>query len=583
MRNRGAALAGLLLSGLAAHGQAATVAPPADLGALARMSQAVVLARAGDSWTDEAPSPLPHTLTRFERLQQVSGEAVGARFLVREPGGARGARGVLVGGAPAYQPGRTYLLFLDRSPAGRWRSRMLSYGLLVEDEASGVLAPLPETGQIETLEERPFEPVGAYDRGLLIEHLQEVARGRPWSRERAGWSPLWRAPHIPPPAQCQFLRWSGDNLPVRWFFYETAAETATIRHTTPGQTGLADGGLSAVVDSVNAWTSHPDSVIRYVHGGSVARTVNCTAGQDFQLGQVWFDDPCSDIPDLSGCSGVLAFGGTNFETSTRTYDGDPWHRALTPFVVVNNGSQCFGDTAFKEMMTHELGHSQGFGHHAQTPAPDPTMSAFLKDDGRGAALVGADRTCASYAYHTFLDVPSHLLSWRFIEAVENAGITGGCGAGNYCPASSVTRQEIAVFLLKAKFGASFNPAPCTVAPFNDVPTTNPFCPWIRELAAQGITGGCNPGNYCPGQVVTRDQMAVLLLRARESASYTPPPCTAATFSDVPCTSIFSAWIYELVRRGVTGGCQPGLYCPASPNTRAQMAIFLATTFALPLP
>ena len=180
-------------------------------------------------------------------------------------------------------------------------------------------------------------------------------------------------------------------------------------------------------------------------------------------------------------------------------------------------------------------------------------------------------------------MPSHLQSWRFVEAVENAGITSGCGNGNYCPASSVTRQEIAVFLLKAKFGAAFTPAACTVPPFADVPVTSGFCPWIRELAVQGITGGCDTVNYCPGQVVTRAQMAVLLLRAREGSSYAPPPCTAPTFSDVPCSSGFSPWIYELVRRGITSGCATGLYCPGSPNTRAQMAIFLATTFGLPLP
>lgn len=78
-------------------------------------------------------------------------------------------------------------------------------------------------------------------------------------------------------------------------------------------------------------------------------------------------------------------------------------------------------------------------------------------------------------------------------------------------------------------------------------------------------------------------MAVLLLRAREGASYNPPPCTVATFTDVPCTNGFAPWIYELVRRGITGGCAAGQYCPGSPNTRAQMAIFLSTTFGLPLP
>jgi hypothetical protein len=299
---------------------------------------------------------------------------------------------------------------------------------------------------------------------------------------------------------------------------------------------------------------------------------------------VWFNDPCSAIPDLSGCSGTLAFGGPFFFTSVQTYDGDPWHPATATFVVVNNGSQCIGDVSFREMMTHELGHTQGFGHHAVAPAPNnPTMSAVLKGDGRGASLVGADKPCASYAYHTFLDVPFNHFAWRFVEAVENAGVTGGCSPGSYCPDGTVTRDQMAVFLLLAREGAGYNPPACTTAPFNDVPVSSPFCKWIRELAARNVTSGCGNGNYCPSAPVTREQMAVFLLRTRDGGTYNPPACTVATFLDVPCSSPFAAWIYELVRRGITGGCATGLYCPTSPNTRAQMAIFLTTTFGLALP
>jgi hypothetical protein len=39
--------------------------------------------------------------------------------------------------------------------------------------------------------------------------------------------------------------------------------------------------------------------------------------------------------------------------------------------------------------------------------------------------------------------------FRFIEALAAAGITSGCGAGNYCPDRNVTRGEMAVFLAKA--------------------------------------------------------------------------------------------------------------------------------------
>jgi hypothetical protein len=197
--------------------------------------------------------------------------------------------------------------------------------------------------------------------------------------------------------------------------------------------------------------------------------------------------------------------------------------------------------------------------------------------------VGADRTCASYAYHTFLDVPFHHFAWRFVEAVENAGVTGGCVPGNYCPDGTVTREQMAAFLLLAREGAGYNPPACVTPPFGDVAVTHPFCKWIRELVARNITGGCSTGSYCPSASVTREQMAVFLLRTREGGAYNPPPCTTPMFADVPCTSPFAAWINELVRRGITGGCGTGLYCPASPNTRAQMAIFLTATFGLTLP
>jgi hypothetical protein len=578
----GRVLSSLAVLALAAPVGAATVAPPANLGELARMSRSVVLARAAESAPDESRGWLPHTATRFERLRNVAGEALPGTFVVSEPGGVRGGRGFSVGGSPAYEKGRTYLLFLDRAADGRLGSRMMAYGLLVEDERTGLLVPLEAASDVDTVSASGFEPepVTAYDPVLLLDHLAEVARGRAWSRERAG-SVALESALAPPPAGCQFLTASTDGLPVRWFSYETTA-SSSIRHTMPGQAGLGDGGVSAVMQGAAAWTNHPDSIIRFTYAGSAPAVVNCTNGEE--QGAVWFNDPCGAIPDLSGCSGTLAFGGAFFSLATVPHDGEPWHPASATFVVVNNGSQCIGDVNFREMMTHEVGHAQGFGHHATAPAPNnPTMSASLKADGRGAALVGLDKTCASFAYHTFLDVAFNNPAWRFVEAVENAGVTGGCSPGNYCPDAAVSRDQMAVFLLLAREGAGYNPPACTAPPFNDVPVSSPFCKWIRELVARNVTGGCGGGNYCPGASVTREQMAVFLLRTREGPAYVPPACTAPLFGDVPCSSPFAVWINELVRRGITGGCGGGLFCPTAPNTRAQMAIFLTTTFGLALP
>ena len=57
-------------------------------------------------------------------------------------------------------------------------------------------------------------------------------------------------------------------------------------------------------------------------------------------------------------------------------------------------------------------------------------------------------------------------------------------------------------------------SPAPGAPtFNDVPVSDPAFQYIEALAASGITGGCGGGNYCPNSPVTRRQMAVFLAKA----------------------------------------------------------------------
>jgi hypothetical protein len=57
-----------------------------------------------------------------------------------------------------------------------------------------------------------------------------------------------------------------------------------------------------------------------------------------------------------------------------------------------------------------------------------------------------------------------------------------------------------------------SPPPAT-ATFGDVPTTHPFFRFVEALAAAGVTGGCGSGNYCPDSALTRGQMAVFLAAA----------------------------------------------------------------------
>jgi hypothetical protein len=183
----------------------------------------------------------------------------------------------------------------------------------------------------------------------------------------------------------------------------------------------------------------------------------------------------------------------------------------------------------------------------------------------------------------FADVPTDYWAWRQIESLYVSSLTGGCGSSPlvYCPATRVTRAQMAVFLLRGVHGSSFTPPAATGTVFGDVPADYWAAAWIEQLAVESISGGCSAGLYCPEAAVTRDQMAVFLLRAEHGSAYSPPPATGTVFADIPANFWAAGWIEQLVAEGITAGCGNGNYCPATPVTRDQMAVFLVKTFNLP--
>src|SRR5215212_1004286 len=172
---------------------------------------------------------------------------------------------------------------------------------------------------------------------------------------------------------------------------------------------------------------------------------------------------------------------------------------------------------------------------------DPTASSVCSIsagvvyfDGVGTCVINADQD-GDTNYHpapqvqqsfaiivpTFSDVDMGYWAWNFIERLYTAGITGGCNVSppQYCPESTVTRAQMAVFLERGIHGSSYSPpAVGGSTGFGDVQTTYWAGAWIKQLVTEGITTGCGSGNYCPESPVTRAQMAVFLLRSKYGAS-----------------------------------------------------------------
>lgn len=173
---------------------------------------------------------------------------------------------------------------------------------------------------------------------------------------------------------------------------------------------------------------------------------------------------------------------------------------------------------------------------------------------------------------TFFDDEGNIFE-ADIESIATTGVTRGCNPpynDRFCPGWKVTRAQMAAFLVRA-LGLTENTHPG----FVDVPAGHTFAEDIGKLATAGITQGCNPPHndrYCPGDGVSRAQMAAFMVRALGLTENTHPG-----FVDVPFDSTFVEDIGRLATEGITRGCNPpnnDMFCPGDIVTRAQMAAFL---------
>jgi hypothetical protein len=185
----------------------------------------------------------------------------------------------------------------------------------------------------------------------------------------------------------------------------------------------------------------------------------------------------------------------------------------------------------------------------------------------------------------FSDILSGYWAENYITAIYKPGITAGCTPDDpttienekrYCPSNPVTREQMAAFILRAVEGEPPADYCDTGISFTDVQTSSVCCKYIKRLVTLGITAGCGPDTYCPGNNVTREQMASFIVRAVDGTNATT--CSGTVFNDIPQGAPHCANIERLRELNVTLGCGIDLYCPGENVPRDQMAAFLARAF-----
>jgi PKD repeat protein len=190
---------------------------------------------------------------------------------------------------------------------------------------------------------------------------------------------------------------------------------------------------------------------------------------------------------------------------------------------------------------------------------------------------------------SFTDVPKTHADYAAVESILHAGLTTGCTATGFCVNEAFTRDQIAVWLLRARYGATYTPPACSGDPFPDVPCSGPnrhwAADWIAKLKADGITSGTGAGLYEPARGLSRAEMVVFLLRTMQGSGYTPPAC-GQDYLDVPCAGASShwaaGWLSDFKRRVGPFYCSGQNFCPDSPVTRGTAAAFFSAAWHLEL-
>ncbi len=190
---------------------------------------------------------------------------------------------------------------------------------------------------------------------------------------------------------------------------------------------------------------------------------------------------------------------------------------------------------------------------------------------RPTATPTATRTPASEAFDDIEGVES----WAgdAIRELYDEGIVSGKGDNKFAPYDNVTRGEFAKMIV-GTFG--LNEMPDEYRGFTDVPSGNWCFTYVEIAAAAGVVNGYEDGSFGLNDNITRQDMAVMVVRAAEAAGVTiTDNGSSVDFGDADSIADYAVEaVNSLVSAGIINGID-GNFEPASNANRAQAAKILA--------
>lgn len=177
-----------------------------------------------------------------------------------------------------------------------------------------------------------------------------------------------------------------------------------------------------------------------------------------------------------------------------------------------------------------------------------------------------------YSEASFKDVKG----WaeEYIYYLADRGIISGRGNGIFAPDDNISRAEF-VKILSGVAGADLSKY--TQTNFADVKESDWFAPAVAWAAEFGVTKGVGGNNFAPNAKITREDMAVMILRFAEKMGYTlSERVQPAEFTDQKDIADYAEEaVSKMQKAGIISGKPNNLFDPKGSATRAEASKMIA--------
>lgn len=205
-----------------------------------------------------------------------------------------------------------------------------------------------------------------------------------------------------------------------------------------------------------------------------------------------------------------------------------------------------------------------------TPTPNPTPTPNQGTSGPGTGII-IPPSGSSNDKVTFTDITGHWAEQEIRELAED-GIVNGRSENEFAPEDNITRAEFAALIVRA---LGRNPA-LYHGGFNDVNANDWFAGYVAAIVDSGIMNGDTESTFRPNDVITREEMAKVMVNAYKLKTGTTEISSPdISFHD---TTDISPWAQDFVKQatglGLMNGMGDGNFSPKGWATRAQAAVVI---------